>query len=174
MITIEPSGDLIVKVVEYDNTVWGSSDEDRVILHEEDFLVSKQSIYKHSRVLGMLVARHLSSDQASDTFAIKDDSTTSMEIWFRTMNATLQEANYRVTIEETWNLAVAQPFLPIVSMLINALGRDHEVRTGRQVIVQLVRTILLTHRKHRPTLRFPHARVSMLAIQPCQWLPSSY
>ena len=106
MIIVDPSGDLVVKVVEFDDSIDVPPCEKRIILREEEYLVRKQIIYEHSRPLSSLLGLHLRSDNAAETFTIQDDATKSMEIWFRAAHNTLTEASHLVKIDEAWELTV--------------------------------------------------------------------
>lgn len=106
MIIIDEHGDLIVMVVQYDHSImvpWGGKP---IVLRVEEFLVKKQTIFKHSKVLGKELAWHLNADNAHETFTIKDDSTVSMEIWFKAMHASLGADCYDVAIDEMRCLTV--------------------------------------------------------------------
>ena len=106
MITVDPSGDLVVKVVEFDDSIDIPFGEKRIVLREEEYLVRKQIIYEHSRPLSSLLRLHLRSDNAAETFTIQDDATKSMEIWFRAAHNTLTEASHQVKVDEIWGLTV--------------------------------------------------------------------
>lgn len=105
MIIIDKQGDLVIKVVQFDDSISVPRNGKPIVLRVQDFLVNKQAINKHSGTLGMLLARHLSSERASETFTIKDDSTASMEIWLRIMHDVSTLTNM-VPIEEIWHLTV--------------------------------------------------------------------
>lgn len=100
MIIIDPSGDLVIKVVEFDDSMITAPGQDGIVLQEREFLVRKQTIYKNSETIGTMLAWHLSSERAQTTFTIKDDSVTSMEIWFRAMHETLTQASYAAPLKE--------------------------------------------------------------------------
>ncbi len=110
MITIDDHGDLIVKVVEFDDSIIVPWDGQPIILRVQDFLVKKHILFKHSKVLGRELAWHLNSDNAHETFTIKDDSTVSMEIWFRAMHATLGADCYDVPLDEIRCLTVIDAY----------------------------------------------------------------
>jgi len=105
MIIIDEEGDLVIKVVQFDDSILVPWDGEPIVLREQEFLVKKQVINKHSRELGVRLARHSSSERAGETFTIKDDSTASMEIWFGTMHDALTPTSM-VPIEEIWHLTV--------------------------------------------------------------------
>jgi len=105
MIIIDESGDLVIKVVQYDDSIHVPWDGEPIVLRVQDFLVKKQVINKHSRALGMMLARRSSSESAAETLTIKEDSTASMEIWFRTMHGE-STLTSMVPLEEIWHLTV--------------------------------------------------------------------
>lgn len=106
MIIIHPSGDLVIKVVEFDESVVVICGQDKPVLEEREFQLSKQ-IYKNSRTLGRLLALHLNSEHAVDPFTLKDDSVTSMEIWFKTMHEGPRADSGNASLNEPWSLAVS-------------------------------------------------------------------
>ena len=106
MIIIEPAGDLTVGVVEYDDSVHVAHDQEKVVLHEDKFLVKRSVLVSSSDALAVLIARDAPMDAKPAFFQMKDLSTTSMEIWFRSFHATMTPSLHQVKIEEMWNLAV--------------------------------------------------------------------
>jgi len=169
MIPIDEEGDLVIKVVQFDDSILVPWNGEPIVLREEDFLVKKQVINKHSRTLGMLLARHSSSGRAAETFTIKDDSIASMEICFRTIHdaSTLTSM---VPLEEIWHLTVDFVIIhiPIVclhcfkaagikydldgKMLFDWFGRWYQWFEAEHATNLLCRELLY------PCWRFNHAR----------------
>lgn len=106
VIVIDPSGDLTISVVEYDDSISVGQGQEKVVLKVVDFLVKRSIIASNSDPLGALIALDLPYNAKPAFFQMEDLSTTSMEIWFRAFHDTMTPSSYRVNIGEIWNLAV--------------------------------------------------------------------
>ena len=105
MIIIDESGDLVIKVVQYDDSIYVPRNREPVVLRVADFLVKKQVIDENSGALSTKLADRLSSERAARILTLKDDSTASMEIWLRTIHGA-STLTSMVPIEEIWHLTV--------------------------------------------------------------------
>lgn len=108
MITIDEHGDLVVRVIEFDDSIRVAPDQEKRVLREEEFRVKKQTLYQYSKVLGTMLTWHLNSENAHEAFSIKDDSTTCMEVWFRTLHHTHTPTSHKIEAPEIWHLTVGQ------------------------------------------------------------------
>ena len=106
MISIDASGDLVIKIVEFNDTIRRSRDTVRVTLHERDFLVKKDVIRKHSKMLRGLITHHLVSKPSDEPLIRTDDTVISMEVLFRLTHNNLAPMSDAVPIQEIWCLTV--------------------------------------------------------------------
>ncbi|KAL8728593.1 MAG: hypothetical protein Q9181_005301 [Wetmoreana brouardii] len=128
MITIYPSGDLKIKVLEIDDTVYVAPGQEKPVLCEEEFLVKEQLITKHSKPLAMMVDRNSAYQSTDKTFALKGDTVKSMEIWFRAVHNTLTDMNPSIPVEEIWNITAAGDKYDFdVALLYKWFARWYEV-----------------------------------------------
>ncbi|KAL8687826.1 MAG: hypothetical protein Q9218_006106 [Villophora microphyllina] len=110
MIEIDPRGDLVIKVVQFDDTVVVPRGEEQPTLCEEEFQISKDVARQHSKVLGRLINRHYEQMQENkrfEPFTLKGDTITSMEILLRSIHGVLGDMDRNVFLEQMWHLTAA-------------------------------------------------------------------
>ncbi|KAL9578661.1 MAG: hypothetical protein Q9203_007013, partial [Teloschistes exilis] len=107
MIEINPNGDLIIKVIEFDDTVIVTDGGLRPILCEEEFLVNRETVRKHSSPLASLIDHHLAQGKKNSIFTLKGDSVVAMDLWFRSMHDNLGNTHRNIALSEVWYLGAA-------------------------------------------------------------------
>ena len=110
MIEVAESGDLIVRVTEYDDSVQLATGQIPKVLQEEEFLVSRAVIIAKSKVLA---ARIRYQPMAGDIVIVDKDlalRVRSMQIWLNVLHGlAFTEQAFMVDIRELWYIAVRTP-----------------------------------------------------------------
>ena len=110
MIEVFESGDLIIRVKEYDDSVQLTSRQAPIVVQEEDFLVSRAIIVAKSKVLAAKIKYH---PTAGDIVIIEKDYTihiNSMQIWLNVLHGlAFSDGAFEVNFGELWYIAVRAP-----------------------------------------------------------------
>lgn len=116
MIVIDESGDLTLKIIEYEDRTTslgnqrslsqGFVDQEPIIRKTQDFQVCRQVLVHSSFVFKQLLSTTF-AEASQSTVTLKEDGVDTMEIWFRVMHNTITESTYDVPLSEMWNLVAA-------------------------------------------------------------------
>lgn len=106
MVTIDASGDLIIKVIEYDDSVMLTHDQEPIIRHTTDFQVSREVLGGKSPVFKKLLMSNF-AEAKKGTVTLEGDKVTSMDIWFRILHALRIDDVQSVPLEEMWSMVAA-------------------------------------------------------------------
>lgn len=116
MIVIDESGDLTLKIIEYEDRTTslgnqrslsqGFVDQEPIIRKTQDFQVCRQVLVHSSFVFKQLLSTTF-AEASQSTVTLKEDGVDTIEIWFRVMHNTITESTYDVPLSEMWNLVAA-------------------------------------------------------------------
>lgn len=105
MVVIVESGDLIITVIEYDDTVKIVDGQEPVIRQTVDFQVRRSVLATKSSVFRKLLGSPNFKEAAQETVLLKEDRVASMNIWFRILHAVDVDTTGTTALEEMWHLA---------------------------------------------------------------------
>ena len=129
MIEVVESGDLTIRVKEYNDSVKLASGQPPILLKEEDFLVSRAVINDNSKVLVAKVKYH---PTAGDIIIIENDlalHVRSMQIWLNVLHGlAFTEEAFKVDIGELWHIAVPDPLTKRSTLANIVIGRGGQIR----------------------------------------------
>ncbi|KAL2075340.1 hypothetical protein VTL71DRAFT_283 [Oculimacula yallundae] len=102
-IEIDPTGDLIIKVVEYDLEAFGQ-DGNHPVLKTASFKVSRQTLLANcdSAVFKAMLSGAFKEGRES-VVTLHEDSVASVELWLRRFYDAFNEDSYEIPIVEVWN-----------------------------------------------------------------------
>ncbi|RDW88201.1 hypothetical protein BP6252_00233 [Coleophoma cylindrospora] len=108
-IEIDTSGDLTVKVVEY-NYNMTSADGGHPILKEAQLKVRREVLVKSSKVFKAMLTGFFAEAKKNEVL-LEEDTVASMELWFLAIHGKLEIVAYNLPIKEIWEtIAVGQKY----------------------------------------------------------------
>ncbi|MCJ1476578.1 hypothetical protein MMC13_005244 [Lambiella insularis] len=107
MIDIDAQGDLVVRVVEYENALSGSPRQKPPVRQIVDFKVRKEVLVKSSTYFRTMFSAGQYSEATQDPITLEEDRTICMEVWFRRLHNSMVAIPHNLTLEEIWHLLAA-------------------------------------------------------------------
>lgn len=106
---IDPSGDLIVKVIEYDVSA-EDANGDHPVLREIHMKVLRQVLMDGSKVFKTMLGGHFIEATRSE-ITLREDTVAGIEIWFLVLHGKLADISLDIDIKEIWEaIAVGQKY----------------------------------------------------------------
>ncbi|MCJ1381297.1 hypothetical protein MMC17_004407 [Xylographa soralifera] len=107
LIVIDPDGDLVVRVIEYEEVLFGEPRGQHPIRRVAEFRVLREVLIKSSHVFRKLLTSTYFMEASETTITLEEDRVASMEIWFGVLHNALIDTSHDVYIEEMWHLVKA-------------------------------------------------------------------
>lgn len=98
MISIDPHGDLIVKVTEQEK----NDDGEYSVVRVEDFRVRRRVLVESSLVWRTMLGSITYAEGSQDHVEFGDDPVQSTEILFRVLHKAVDQTTYETSIKQIW------------------------------------------------------------------------